>query len=211
MVPNCRRVDRDRAVGDQLRTESHVRHARRIACVLPDGPQSLVADIDIGCDLLEQLFAWNLISIVSLQLEKQPFLPRRGTCQKALIFFRIEPTFGLKLGILRELRRRRISSCFGNLLVADLDAPAAILLAQQCVVDQLLEGLISETPPLVERNASSGLLGCLLLEQIDRVVPGGSENFLAIHRGYCRRRRNLANAEEARSLGQQKSADEENY
>ena len=69
----------------------------------------------------------------------------------------------------------------GNLLRCDFDSAAAILLAEQCISNELLESIVGETLPLIERDAAPSLLSGLLLELIDLVVTRRGQNVFAVY------------------------------
>ena len=76
IVPDVRFRHRDILIGNQLRAKRDVGHLCGVARVLPDCPETLVAQVDIRGDLLEQLLARNLIPVIGLELKENALLSR---------------------------------------------------------------------------------------------------------------------------------------
>ena len=65
--------------------------------ILEAAPQLLVGHVDIGGDLVEELFFGNFGAVVLLELEEQALLPGHRAVEKPLVLGGVELPIGLQI------------------------------------------------------------------------------------------------------------------
>ena len=142
-------------------------------------------------------------------MEEQALLPGHRAVEKALVLGGVELPVGLQIGRLHKLRGRAVACRLENFVVCNSDASPPVLLAEQGVRHELVEGLVHQSLSLVERDTLIAALSRLLLEILRCLVPSGGENILSVDGGGRCGARHRRSSEQTRSLREKKASDEQ--
>ena len=144
-----------------------------------------------------------------LQLEEQARLSGRRARQESLVFRRIELSVCLELGRLHELWGRAEPCRLKNFVVCNGNPTPPVFLDEKGVRHELVVCLVLEAVSLVEADALIARLRRLLFQVLRGLVPGGGEYVLSVDGGDGGSRSHRRASEQTRSLGEQKTADEQ--
>ena len=132
-----------------------------------------------------------------LEPREQALLPRDGAGEEALVLGRVEATLGLQRRVVLHPVGRRVPCVFTDLVIADGDRPALVLLLQEDVEDELVEHGVLDLLDLVARESPTGAL-LLRLDLLLRLrEPVLIQDVAAVHGGDRRGRGELGPAEQA--------------
>src|SRR5688500_11134681 len=147
--------------------------------VLIGAPELGVRDIDSAGQLLEQLLPRNLRAVVLLESGKQALLSCDRTREQPPILLGIEAPLGLELRRRAQPIEKSEARKLAQLVIADRNAAAPILLLQQHLHDHLVEdAVLYLTHPVLGQRAAGTLLLALELA-LDALVPIGVEDVAA--------------------------------